>query len=362
MRYIAILVSVFALSCARKALDLQANPHLTASRDPTSLGSIDEQVGPIAVDAERLYWLGSQGGYTDGGGASLRSCKKQACAESVVTYDADEAEPSANFGVENGQIYWAHFLGTDNVGRPSWSLSACPVSGCAGAPRAVVADVSDVYSVAYASDAIYLGGYRVALSGDAPPLALDATITDYGRLGVHENYLYWVDNQSALPGMETLHRILTNGTGTAETLANGVELSPYGSVNVANRYFASEFAFDSSYIYWSQGTLSGAIVRCPLTGCPGAPEIIVSPVRTPLTIVVDGSQLYFLHDSASHGFQISSCTIGDCAAPKLIASGLDSTNALAVDDQYVYTASTGATLDPSIEWTNPSANIRRFPK
>jgi hypothetical protein len=353
--HLAILLPIFALSCASKSLDLQATPHVTPSKDPTVLGSIDEQVTNIAVDDERLYWMGSQGQFTGFGGFSLRGCEKKNCASTLVTYDSGEAEPAGSFGVENGQIYWFHFHSEEP--SPRWDLRGCDVSGCASAARMVVADIAWQNSpVAYSSDAVYLGLTRIPLSGNAPALAIAtvAASTDWiMTIGIQDDYLYWVEPSPGLTG--TLRRAFTSGDSAPEDLAHDVEIAP-------PPYFRSELAFDSSYVYWTQGTLKGAIERCPLAGCTGAPEVVAAPIRSPLTARIDGSKIYWLHDSSTQGFEVSSCTLGNCTQASLLASGVDGANALAIDDQYLYTASTDHGLNPDLPWNNPMAQIRRFPK
>jgi hypothetical protein len=368
-----MIFPVLALACGQKSLDLQAAPHITRSADPTVVGTIDEQVGPIAVDAERLYWMGSQAQQRISGGTALRSCKKEDCAGSLVTYDAGEAELSFGFGVQNGRIYWFHFLGYP--ASSPWSIQSCDVSGCAAETRTLPTEPnldSPSYPTAYASDAIYsstlsldgisTGLYRIPLTGNAAPVAVATAAGQVLALGIHGDYLYWAEGPAAqlIPPC-TLRRVRTSGDATPETLANNVEIVRYESDYAPfPALVASVFAFDSSYLYWNQGTLDGAIDRCPLTGCSGAPEVVVAPIHSPLALLVDGSKAYWVHDTRSQGFAVSGCTIGDCASPDLITFDMDGSNALALDDQYLYTATTDRALDSYVPWHNPVVQIRRF--
>lgn len=372
MRRLIILLPILALACGQKSLDLQAAPHITPSTDPTVVGTIDEQVGPIAVDDERLYWMGTQGQFHHGGanpigGRALRSCEKRDCSRSLVTYDSGDAESAGAFGVQDGQIYWFHYS-AESPYHP-WSILACDVSGCGSGPRTVVAHV-ELYPdvVGYASDAIYLDLSRIPLSGNTAPVAV-ATFPELGleAFGIHGDYLYWAERQPPpgpplSPKPAPLRRARTSGDTPPETLAESVEIFGYPYAGRDPYPSTSTLVFDSSYVYWNQGTLDGEIDRCPLAGCSGAPEVVVAPIRWPLVVVVDGSKVYWLHDSSAQGFQVSSCTIGDCASPDLVASALAGSNVLAIDDQYLYSATSDRALDPDLTWNNPVAQIRRFLK
>ncbi|MET0790446.1 MAG: hypothetical protein ABW061_02905 [Polyangiaceae bacterium] len=187
MHRLLILLPILSLACGQQSLDLQAAPHITPSNDPTVLGTIDEQVGPIAVDAERLYWMGRIARGSFGEVAALRSCKKEDCAGSLISYDSNAAAQGA-FRVQNGQIYWFHQLADADSGQ--WCLLRCDVSGCSAGSQAVLVAGQLGFELAVGSDAIYydvplskdsavplVGLYRVPLSGNTAPTAV-AQVTD----------------------------------------------------------------------------------------------------------------------------------------------------------------------------------------
>jgi len=374
MRRLLIMLPVLALACGSKSLDLQAAPHITSSTDPTVVGAIDEQVSRIAVDAERIYWMGSQGWWSPDGVAptALRSCKKADCENSLVTYDSGHAGPEFGFAVRDGQIYWFHFLGP--FSKPRWSIFACEVAGCkGGTPTQTTPSGLDGYglAVAYGSDAIYasvqldadsITVYRIPFPGHTGPAELTTSATgDVLALGIHGDYLYWAEGEATpTPPPSTLRRARVSGNETPQTLAKNVQLANYGYG--ADVLCPRGLAFDSSYIYWRQGTLDGAIQRCPLSGCAGAAEVVVAPIRSPLSVLVADSKLYWIHDTRAQGLALSSCTIGNCASPELNAAYLASITALALDDQYLYTATTDHAFPPVSTWDHSLAQIRRLPR
>ena len=351
-----LVVALFALSCS-KSVELSRSPELRPSTDPTVLAGIGEEVGAMAVDNVRLYWSGSQGSNALGASA-LRSCNKQHCLDSLVTYDPDGASTNTNFGVIDGQIYWLHLLASEPA---VWEIRACDAAGCGNAPRTVGRGILDFPStVTFSANTVFIGNGNtissVPLSATAadPKFVLQARSAFY-LLSAQEPYLYWISQGDYGRGV-VLERARTDGTGALEVLAENLEVIFNGGP-----FPQSGLALDASYVYWSQGTLAGSIARCPLAGCNGAPEVVVTPVRSPTTLALDGQRLYWQHDTATQGLAVSDCALGDCAGTTPIVVGLDATNALTVDDRYLYTATTDAPI-PVDGWPNPNANIRRIPK
>ncbi len=84
-------------------------------------------------------------------------------------------------------------------------------------------------------------------------------------------------------------------------------------------------------------------------------------MRTPTGVLLDAQTLYFQHETDAYRYALSSCTLGQCAAPQLLVQGLEATTAMAVDDRYLYVATTDQDLQP-IGDKNAVAQIRRFPK
>jgi hypothetical protein len=124
----------------------------------------------------------------------------------------------------------------------------------------------------------------------------------------------------------------------------------------------SALRVDSAYAYWSQSVLAGSIQRCPLTGCSGKPEFVVSSVRSPTSLLLDQQKLYFQHETDAFQYALSSCTIGQCDTPDLLAAGIDSSTAMAVDDEYVYVSTTSQDLSLRFPSDAPAVQIRRFAK
>jgi hypothetical protein len=368
----ALLLCVLALSCGRRSVELSAPPRLETSTDPSVVGSINEQVGWLTVDDQRLYWSGRFADYNSesgGTGAALHSCEKAHCAETLVTYDPSRLDTSSGFAISNGQIYWIQLKSWENAS--SFQLVTCPATGCEAAPRVIsVSDAGHFWSVAYGPDAMYFSGrvnvgdiFRVPFSGDAEPQRVvsspDPDPEKLQSLTVNGDYVYELAPLNH-PGV-MLRRARTDGSGALETLAGPLKilwqevdaeaLSPY--VNLA---------FDATYVYWTSNTLSGAIQRCPLSGCVGPPETLASPIRAPTALRLDGDKAYFQYFDTALGNSLASCTLPHCEPSAPITDGLDDGNVVAIDEQYVYTASSQHLPMPATSWDDPTAQIRRFPK
>jgi hypothetical protein len=349
LRELAILPTLLALGCS-SSVELSALPHLTASSDPTVLAVVNERVRTLAVDDRRIYWLGS----VDGEGldaGTLHSCEKQACVGSLLTYGAaGRTFLRLPVGLAGGQVYWWE-LGADNLG----ALNACDVSGCEHGVRTVAAHVADITAAAFSADYAYVvvapprGVLRIPLAGndnDAQPEQLFARgALDILSIAVQSDYLYG----QGLGGNASVERARVDGSGEVEVLADHLGIDNSASLTL-----------DASHVYWSDDALSGSIVRCPLAGCAGAPESLVVPIRLPTALQVDGPNLYWEQDTTASGAVISSCALTHCVPSEPIARGVDDMAVLAIDDEYLYTATTDQNFGP--DWPNPSASIRRIRK
>lgn len=342
-----------------------------ADPDPDRLATRNEQVVQLAVDAERLYWvgLGDQGSQI----ATVHSCEKRSCAASQIDYPASTYGSIASFGVEGGQVYWFRELESGGL------LVACAAAGCKGEPRVVsqlqnwdekalneaVFDEQFVYFFGQRADSptAELDILRTPLSGQGTPGERIATSDSVVSLAVHDEYLYWLGSDQYRGGASTnlgfVARVRKDGSGAPERLASNLELAPsrqrQGSAHLG-------LAVDDSYFYWSRSALLGAIFRCPLTGCAGAPEKVASPVRFPLGLLLDGSNLYWAYRSDASSYAIATCTSSACQPTLGIVRGSTAANALAADEDYLYTATTETGFDDYDQWTNLVSTIRRFPK
>jgi hypothetical protein len=60
-------------------------------------------------------------------------------------------------------------------------------------------------------------------------------------------------------------------------------------------------AVDDTYIYFTNYTSAGTVQRCPLTGCSGPPETLLSNLSSPGAIAVDARAVYVANYGAVDG-------------------------------------------------------------
>jgi len=355
-RRLGFLPMALTVACS-SSVDLSSPPHLTASSDPTALAVVNERVQAIAVDDQRIYWTGNVSGSVTALG-SVHSCRKEDCVDTLLTYGTQNTAAMGSIGLANGEVYWLER--TLLHGQTFFALRACAVDGCNGEPRTVAANLKqDRFSVS--------GGYGyLSTYSEMSRVLLSATNADPQRLFSLGNfsansvtaagdYLYWIgqaDYQSK--DSYVVQRALADGSGPVETLADHLGVSDYPS--------GIGVAVDASYVYWTSYGLSGSIVRCPLTGCVGVPEQVISPIRAPTRLILDGSILYWQQDTTSAGEVISRCTVSACVPSEPIARGVDAVDTFGLDDEYIYTATADPAIDAQVELANPLANIRRIRK
>jgi len=364
-----VLLCVLAVSCGNRSVELSTPPRLQASTEPTTLGSINEHVGALAVDDQRLYWSGAYAGadYESGTtGIALHSCEKDRCTESLVTYDSSRVDTDWGFGLHEGAIYWIrHKILTNG---DSWDIASCAVAGCDGAPHVLYTTQGGFSApLTYGSDAIYFGDgtwraiNRLSYSGAGQPQLVATADGDLVSLAVNGDYLYSLESSEDDRAV-TLRRIRSDGSTPFETVAAGLEILRTTAVGYSPYVEYVNLAFDAAYVYWTSNTLTGSLERCPLAGCVDTPEVIASPIRSPTAPRVDGGQEYFQYDDAALGNSLASCTLPRCQPSAPIAHGLDDWNVVAIDDRYIYTATTDQMQSPDARWDFPSAQIRRFAK
>ena len=358
-----LALSLVALGCSTRALDLDI-PTFEASNEPGVLAIVREMVAQLAVDEQRLYWSGERLGLVGPDNFFvLHSCLKRDCAATLVTYYAEQswAGMPPIFSVQGGQIYWYR--------QESSELLACAVAGCIGSPRSVVATLS--FNVAAFGDdqfyfAVKTGFRRYSLYGaslsqpgvpkviaySADPVAAAGQSADALVLAIATDAanVYWLsvgDGESD----SKLMRTRKDGASAIEIVTTDLRFS---------RFFGIGMTTDETAIYWTNNQLAGAIKRCPVAGCAESSDVI-APLRAPRGLQIDGSELYYLYEAEPFQYTLASCSLPACATPRELAVGLDETS-VAIDDQYVYVATTEQHLSTDTTYVPTGARLRRLPK
>jgi len=309
-------------ACSATAVDLDATAIATSS-EPGVLAVAHERIEKLLVDDERLYWTGSRLLRSDRSNVwFLRSCRKETCASSLVTYAAQPSHYGNNFWVSGGQIYWYDWRG----------LVSCAIAGCDGAPRSI-APVFDGADPAFDDDYVYSSDfdalYRSSLSEPGPRQLLGSSPTAIRRIAVVGAYVYLVTENGALAegtGKPQLLRVHEDGAAAVETIATEVNVSLHYDFGIAA---------DETSIYWTDNLIFGWINRCPLADC-SRPWDATGPFRAPQTLLIDDARLYYQYEAAPYEYVLASCSLPTCLASTTVQKRLDAPKAFAVDDRYVY--------------------------
>ncbi|HEX4629220.1 MAG TPA: hypothetical protein VH137_10565, partial [Gemmatimonadales bacterium] len=112
-------------------------------------------------------------------------------------------------------------------------------------------------------------------------------------------------------------------------------------------------AIDATHVYWtnSQPLMSGQAMQCAKSNCAGTVTILAGGLSSPYAIAVDGTNAYFTQvgDTLLDGGgvfagpgQVLRCAIGGCnGKPATFADGLRRPLGIALDTDAVYWAEMG---------------------
>jgi len=195
--------------------------------------------------------------------------------------------------------------------------------------------------------------YSVPLSQPGPRQLVASSFGVLRAVAIHENYAYWRADGISNDGFSLLVRGGKGGAPSAETIANDLKCS-------VNHEFS--LTTDRTSIYWTNNLLLGSVNRCPLSGCTGASEVVIPSLRAPQKLHIDGSQLYYQYEPHPYEYALSSCTLPACADALPIIEHVDAPGVLAMDDDYLYVATTEQDVSPDNLSENTVASIRRLPK
>lgn len=370
---VGFLTLVASTGCGSKAVDLGGSQtELVPSRDPAVVGTVHQRVVQLAVDEQRLYWLGD----LDSSATVLQSCEKSNCAGSVVTFD-QRVSAFNPFALVAGWVYWAHVESTETTRAQS---------GDGAGEELTLQTPTQAPPMAYGANAAYLftnpgetGGGDLA-SVPLPAGGAPRTITAISpsaqilRLVATANYLYWLEQDQVPDQTNRLLRVRSDGSTQSEELASDLYLAPIqettlgtetsGALGIAE---GTGLVADERYVYWVDSALNGTIQRCPVAGCANGPEVVLSAVRTPRNLLLDGDTLYFVYELDAYQYAVAKCDPNQCALSAPLGQDLASSSAIAVDDTWLYFATTSQYVGPNIAadvtgTPHPVAQIRKVPK
>jgi hypothetical protein len=194
-----------------------------------------------------------------------------------------------------------------------------------------VANASNVYFVGRSGSPPNDYSIQAASKNGGAPTTIVGPTTEIDNLAIDGDNVYFTTPGSVL-------RCPLTGCGGAPSVVASLQVNPY------------EIVTNGSAIYYT--TLGAtAILTCPVTGCGSSPTVFADTGAVPLDIATDGTHLYWtsvLADAGTSGGSVSTCPLTGCTgAPTLLAGG-----------QYLYNTpnSSLSTDGANVYWINASGS------
>lgn len=158
--------------------------------------------------------------------------------------------------------------------------------------------------------------------GTCQPYALQPTLSGPYRIAVDDAHVYWTDWT-----VNGVFRGEIGAVGNALTMALGASQG-------ASTPWA--IAVDEANVYWTNAeTSGGSIYRCPKTGCAASGAVRVARgLAEPTDIVVDGADLYVVEHTGGTVKRVSKAAVD--GSPVAIVTGLKTPEALLLDGARLY--------------------------
>jgi hypothetical protein len=285
---------------------------------PTRGGSVFAGAHGVAVDSTSVYWAAHDGNAVlkvslDGGGFLL--------------YDSTPMSGPWGVAVNGATLFWT----TEYAG----TLSACPLSGCAGSPTVLAGfagetpegmtiDTRQVYWVINNANSYDFTGsidYLAVTSGPAglTPPTYAGSLSYPTAVAVDAQNVYWTDTQgvhgAALSGAGAPALILSRASDTYQAVAarEGIVYAatagghidsvptdggPMTQIASSSTTTWSAMAVDGTGVYWTHYD-TGEIWTAPLDG--GVARSIASGQENPWGIALDDASVYWTDDSDAGG-------------------------------------------------------------
>ena len=139
-----------------------------------------------------------------------------------------------------------------------------------------------------------------------------------------EDYLY----QYQFVGSRIV-RFKKDGTGEVQVIAR-------------DQFDVPGIAVRDGHVYWTEYVSLGRLLRCPVTGCAGDPEVVASRLDHPTALALDADYVYFEEpdppgsaNSQLGTRHISKCAITGCVTPERLTEN-GALSAPFVDDRSIY--------------------------
>jgi len=247
------------------------------------------QVVGFTVDDSDLYVL-LENYHADSSRLELVTCPVDQCGSqrrtlfsTAIAKDRGVLSKRALVHIRD-QLFWLTEGGT-----PANAIARCSTLGCQDGPE-LVYESSGIALLAGDQDFLYWAELesqqivRRAVDSVAPPQSLygwefwppgdqPSLIEEYA------DYLYWINDKG-------ISRLPKDGSHAPELIVSELGI---GGLSVS-----------AGGLYFSTRVLTGRLLHCPLSGCPGKLEELVTGQRWPTSVYADSEQVYWINAQRSN--------------------------------------------------------------
>ena len=275
--------------------------------DPTGhcvvvLATGQSTVAGLAVDASSVYWTttGTQWG-SDG---TVMKCAAGGCDNQPTLLAAGLPIPYV-ITADQTSVYWVD-IGNGFMYGPDTAIRKCASQGCGQSPASLFTGIQPEALAVGAGKLFWTSGgagqdslWTSAVDGSSPQML--ANVDGFAlHIAVSPTTLAW-----------TVDAI--GGGGSIWVCAPGA-CSPKLLLSLPAAGL-SAVALDAENVYFAA---DDAVMKCPITGCDGAPTTIVSGLCGLYSIATDGENVYFTQAVMGLGGALLKCPVGGCQGPPTV--------------------------------------------
>ena len=327
-----------------------------AQPQPTCTGGVvvDSATNPsfLALDTTDLYFI-DEGDPSVAADSSIGRCPKATgCAGASTETVVGGMNSPVGFAIDDTHLYWTELS--------SGAAFSCDKQSCQ--PLRLFTDGNDEPITVLADGALldllsYHAVETCPTGGCAAPQKL--TSLTYGALvlAADASWIYYTEaSPQGAPRGAVFACAKPACAGGPKAIATSLPAAPWG------------IAVDDASVFISIGGAAadpdgaGAILRCPKSGCNGAPEMLVAGRNHPTYLTADAERVYWIEDgSEAKGYAdgaVAACAKSGCGgAARSVAERQYLPSAIAIDAGCVYWSTTGNTTSHGTIQRAPTAGL-----
>lgn len=261
-------------------------------------------------------------------GACGHSCLGSACQAGVCAFTelASKQVAPSGLAVGDGAVYWTtEGASPDDVGE----VFALSLSDPSAIPTVIATNQKYPRALTFADGSLYWGSYGDGAIGKwtATTGTSDVGVAPNGRLynvvadSAHVYFAMEIDHSQNMPSSGAVARCPLDGCRGAPEIVATSDAKIMG------------LAIDGGALFWSVFSSNGAIYRLTLDGA-SSPRALAVGQAVPLNVAAFGGFVYWANAGSDTIARVSADAVG--ATPTILASNQPSPWGIAADDRAVY--------------------------